>query len=489
MIKVMIVEDEPPIANALAKLITKLNNAFEIAGFAENGKEAIENYVKWKPDLIFTDIKMPIMDGFGFLEYLKSNSETPVVYILSGYEDFNYARQAIQYNVKGYLLKPIARKELEEILQEARRDFEVREKEKKERMLRQNLTGSETQIQKGDCFVGICCFGSYPMDSDDEMLPGIGELAGLDIDKMVQNTAGGCSTWVFNSDNSVEKVIILEGKDTAKDVYKTIFRMLNTKCSIPVTVITHQTGISLTSIGSMCRILRGRLHQNLIFGESHYFEHGSENGRREYGFSGNELQELREGILNADRTGADRTLKTFFEICEKRHMTQRSLSKYLNIIMGYFYEKYPVVQTREFEVENILANAVRYDELYTEIVHFLDILCEADGMSEIINPLAQSVRDYLDQHYNEVITNSSLSEKFGFVSAYLSRVFKNQYGITPSSYLLNVRMEHAKRILREHPEYLIKEVAEMVGYTDQYYFSKVFRKETSVWPKDYKRKG
>ena len=71
MIRVMIVEDEPPIAKALGKLIGKCSLAYEVVGIAINGEMAIEKYNQWKPDVVFTDIKMPIMDGFQFLEYLK----------------------------------------------------------------------------------------------------------------------------------------------------------------------------------------------------------------------------------------------------------------------------------------------------------------------------------------------------------------------------------------------------------------------------------
>ena len=120
MIKVLIAEDEPLIAKALAKLIINSGMDFEVAGIAENGREAVDLYEKHLPEVVFTDIKMPIMDGFEFLQILKDRQYEPCTIILSGFEDFNYARQAISYQVLDYLLKPISKQMLTDILNRVR---------------------------------------------------------------------------------------------------------------------------------------------------------------------------------------------------------------------------------------------------------------------------------------------------------------------------------------------------------------------------------
>ena len=147
------------------------------------------------------------------------------------------------------------------------------------------------------------------------------------------------------------------------------------------------------------------------------------------------------------------------------------------------------MQMEELETEDIISNVWNYDKLYRDICSFLDTLYSRQPSEQVINPLAKKIKEYLDENYAKVITSGSLSEEFGFVSAYLSRVFKNQYGITPGVYLVKVRIDHAKRLLKDSQYMRIKDVAEAVGYNDQYYFSKVFHKHTSMWPLDYKNRS
>lgn len=484
----MIVEDEPPIAKALGKLITKCSDAFEVAGIAFNGAEAIEKYGQWKPDVIFTDIRMPIMDGFRFLEYLKEKNQNPVTFILSGHEDFNYARQAIRYHVKGYLLKPISKKELQKSLDEAEQEITACERIKKDGLVKLSLSEWEQQIETGDCYVGTCCFGPYPMSPDDGMLPGISDMAAIDLEGYLTRICPDICCWVFNADSSVEKIIIIEGiQEKEKDeIFERMFFYMTENSNSPVTMATYRTGVSLSSIGSIYKQLRVELYQRLVLGKSQMCICGADKRKEEPPDWSIDLQDLRTGIVNTDMEEANQRLKRFLEDCEKKAVSQKKTARYLNIIMGYYYERYPMMQTKELEIENIISNARNYQELYEEIIHFLNMLCRAETAMPVVHPLAKKLKDYLDTNYQKVITNSTLAEEFGFVATYLSRVFKNQYGMTPSVYLVQIRMEHAKKMMREQPDCLVKEVAEAVGYSDQYYFSKVFHKETSVWPTEFR---
>lgn len=114
--KVIIAEDEFRIRNNIASKIPETNSRFKVSATAENGKEALELIKKEIPDLLITDIKMPTMDGFELIEELYfSYPELPIV-ILSGFDDFNYAKKAIHFGVKEYLLKPVSRNELSNVL-------------------------------------------------------------------------------------------------------------------------------------------------------------------------------------------------------------------------------------------------------------------------------------------------------------------------------------------------------------------------------------
>lgn len=116
MIRVLIVEDEPPIQRSLKNLIEKLHPEFMVVDTALDGEEAITKLQMSTFDVVFTDIMMPIIDGFGVLSYIYENNLDMICVILSGYEEFEYARKAIHYHVQDYLLKPISIDQLTELL-------------------------------------------------------------------------------------------------------------------------------------------------------------------------------------------------------------------------------------------------------------------------------------------------------------------------------------------------------------------------------------
>jgi two-component system response regulator YesN len=106
MHKVITIDDEPLIKKTLRKLIDATDR-FETVGEASDGLEALDLIERHRPDLIITDIRMPVMDGLELLEQLDKRNRKPEVVIISGYDDFGYAQQAIRYGVADYVLKPV----------------------------------------------------------------------------------------------------------------------------------------------------------------------------------------------------------------------------------------------------------------------------------------------------------------------------------------------------------------------------------------------
>lgn len=105
--KIVIVEDEIRIREGLSKLVRKLNENYEVVGEASNGVEGLEVIRSVQPDVIITDIKMPMMDGLEMLNLLADKEIKAKTIVLSAYSEFEYARQAMRLGVKEYLLKPI----------------------------------------------------------------------------------------------------------------------------------------------------------------------------------------------------------------------------------------------------------------------------------------------------------------------------------------------------------------------------------------------
>ena len=116
MIKVFLIEDEIVIREALERMIPWKEYGFELVGKAKDGEIALPMIRKSKPDVLITDIKMPFMDGLTLSSIVKKEFPNIRIVIVSGYDDFEYARKAIAIGVDDYLLKPFSKDDIEEML-------------------------------------------------------------------------------------------------------------------------------------------------------------------------------------------------------------------------------------------------------------------------------------------------------------------------------------------------------------------------------------
>ena len=136
MYRVIVVEDEVLVREAICENINWNGLGYELAGNCENGKSAIEFLEETEVDVVLTDICMPYMDGMQLSEYIHQNMPDVRVIIFSGFDEFEYAKKAIQYHVEDYLLKPVTAFELSEVLTKLKEkmDEERRQKNKVSRI-------------------------------------------------------------------------------------------------------------------------------------------------------------------------------------------------------------------------------------------------------------------------------------------------------------------------------------------------------------------
>lgn len=126
--RIVVIEDEIRIREGLCKLIGKLDEAYELVGEAENGEAGIGIIREKQPDVVITDIRMPVVDGLQMLEQLYGEGFGGQAIILSAYSEFDYARTALKLGVTEYLLKPIVVSELSRVLAKVKNIIEERAK-------------------------------------------------------------------------------------------------------------------------------------------------------------------------------------------------------------------------------------------------------------------------------------------------------------------------------------------------------------------------
>ena len=124
MYKMIIVDDEFDVRSRIAQSIEKADCGFEIVGTYENGLDAFEGVTQFSPDLVITDIRMPFMTGIELIEKIRKTKPLTKVIIITGFDEFDYAKQAIDLGVIGFLTKPITGNDLQSIVKKAKEDLD-----------------------------------------------------------------------------------------------------------------------------------------------------------------------------------------------------------------------------------------------------------------------------------------------------------------------------------------------------------------------------
>ncbi len=124
MVKVFLVEDEIVIRENICQMVPWAEYGFELCGEAGDGEMALPLILEKKPDVLITDIRMPFMDGLELSQIVRKELPDTKIVIVSGYDDFNYARTAITIGVEEYLLKPVSRQDFVDVLEKIRGRFE-----------------------------------------------------------------------------------------------------------------------------------------------------------------------------------------------------------------------------------------------------------------------------------------------------------------------------------------------------------------------------
>ena len=505
MIRVMLVEDEPAILESIRKMIETVHPNFQILSTATDGEEAVEILENREFDIVITDIRMPVRDGLSLLEHIDHNYPDLITVVISGYEVFGYAKKALEFHVFDYLLKPVSIPALTKLLDRLELEVEKRRAKLKEEYYHQIFSGervpqSEQEKENGKHYqLFVFQFGSYKqlpiMEMDNANLY---EKLRRQIGRELENQKYS-KAFAFQGATESEYIVALEydrdcGQQMARLVKKLYLELL--RQDVPVTVIAGERLKQLNRLYENYQMLKVMLYQHLIFGRSSYYELAElkERERKQMG-GGIDTQMETNLILYArshNKKGTMKEIHLLLERLKDKTCTQLMLESALKQsffliereLGGETVFHYAVI---EQEIRNCLMKADTYASLEAEIKEMVDILMqEPDHQKENQNELMERIEGYLNKNFYRKVNNQILSEQFGLVPSYMSMLFRKYKGMSPSDYIIYMRINKAKEILRLQPELSIRETGEMVGFQDPFYFSKVFKKETGMTPSGYR---
>lgn len=525
MLKVMLVDDEPFILQGLQVLIDWEAEGFCIAKLAEDGQEALDYLREHAVDLIIADIKMPVMDGLTLLERVRSEQISNAAFvILSGYNDFCYAQTAIRNNCMDYILKPVQKNHLLEILRKAAAISEDSVKERNwkkkmqenqvERQLVSVLQGKVRQSEVDEIteylqasgrmrylHIGMDIVRLQDEYSDEElaeyrtkMLEGarrfLGEFGKCCFRDMIGYEREHEIAFIFD-----ESKLAASGK-TEAEYFQKMHQEIQKSIEIPVYFLagkkvegTAQLGHSYAT-ACMLRSFIGFREKREIY----YYEEEIQTERSTVVLCKKSLDQLTEAIQNSNRVEMNRQLDQLYNELEQTGMDTNVVNMNINYLL--------------FQLINLavdLDESVNQEEIMQHISeNIFESRADRSGQSymrrfiheyaEYLNQLRKNVSGgvlreierEIRENYAENLTLKGLSQKYYINTSYLGQIFRKQYGQSFRDYLSAYRISKAEQLLLQTDK-KVSMIADEVGYKDIDYFINRFIALKGVTPARFRR--
>ena len=490
--RILLVDDEPAALLHLKRIIEKKCPAFAVAGMAENALQALEEIRAAEPDVVISDVRMPRVSGVELARIVRE--EFPDIYfvIVSGYSEFEYAKKAMQAGVNDYILKPVVPFELqavlERLLDKIRYDHWSARKKILHRLCSCTECG-EKEIRKyfsDESYYGVLCRrGGLPRRFSTEAT---GEIYSEAEEQLTlygrdEQEAFYLIPEAALPEGSLRSLIgQIEEKEKGRDTY--------------LTVLYDSEPFTLPQLPEKICTLYQSLNERLVVGRSQRINlrmASAEPDREEMRREARLENEAVEKLLRERHYGQLREeLRRIFGAWIRQERPQLYLEQCARQMMCLL-QKYGRTAASPAECEYMLEDAFYYAPSGVVL---------AENLCDVFSCFLREERDYkadspeffagivsyLEDNLREEISLQGMCERFGITQTYLSRIFRKYTEKSFGQYLTFRRMERAKQIMEERQLFYIKDIAELAGYRDQFYFSRIFRTYTGMCPSEYMEK-
>ncbi|MCF7940703.1 MAG: response regulator [Spirochaetia bacterium] len=482
--KILIIDDEMMIKEWLRFTISSLPYEIDLVAAASNGEEALKKMDEDHFDLIFVDVMMPKMNGLEFLKRINETGTDAMLVVLSSHDEFKFAKEAITYNVKEYVLKNECSKEkLSELIQECQDQIANRSsdgsmtEEQLERVLHGTIPPKAVQIisKRFRTLSGTDCFVAA-VDREVPQLPQLHESGDVKIvrEGLIGSTEKN-SFYLFSMSSAApDRDLSIAKLDFAR-------------------VLSQETG-SRVSLGKTVLRLEEILpecrnswigYQRLFF--STVTSCSGPNRYRE--FDTEQVDSFCDITLSNIRSYAkEKTIEQLKEINAYFRKTQPTdIDAVINIYMALlstfiiYTNKKSRRVTEKLEALRSAINSFRtFEQLSVWIVQTIESNAELIERNRFA-PAVEHALEYIEEHYTDIRSVTQIADHVNLSLDYFSRFFKKQVGVTLNSYLINYRLDKASIILLSS-NLSVQEVAKKVGIENGSYFSKCFKKKFHTQP-------
>lgn len=507
MIKVIIVEDKPPILWSIRQKVESYSPEIQVVGEALNGEDALSLINELEPDIVFTDIRMPVMDGLELISRVKKILPDIHFIIISGYDEFDYARQAIKLGVSEYILKPVTGENITEVLDKISYSIKEKVSKSKKTVLHSLLNlGKPVDLKKHDfaCdyfYSALICAGSYSNHIIDYDNTFNFFWSKVDYNKIIsRHLPKNVFFWCFDG-KSLNELIVLFGIphhcnfDIEKVMCLNFEELLS--LDLPISIAVSKKINTLKDIGIETQSTRMVLRKNQIFAKPGIIlsdKSGLGKIQNISIFDSSIERKLTALVQGHQKSLFDIELKKIISYWDKSNFTQynleSSLKNIVQICIKALLDKSDISSDIEIEIEEILCISKDYLALFQSLSsmfnRFFPNEYDLKHRREPIKEIVDKVEAYINSNFSLQITINDIADMVKVDPCHLSKTFKSIKGVSPMEYLTNLRIEKSKELLSNDSNIMLKDIAEIVGYSNQYYFSRIFKIITGLSPSEYR---
>ncbi|MDR9852134.1 response regulator [Paenibacillus sp. VCA1] len=503
MLNIMIVDDEVLIREGLAKIIGKESPCFRVVGQFPDGEDALRHLPELEVDVVITDIRMPVIDGLELIKSLRATHPHIRSILMSGFTEFEYAREAIRVSAVDYLLKPINKEQLFELLYRLHDEQET--SREKEALHRQRLIHTCLHSE------AVAEYVWEELSLPRPYFVAFVQRAGTEESEHTQT----CGRSLDNFDP------------------EWLFDRLAVQHRLQVFIFYFAEAPGADAVHRIGKLLTGDAF------------HGGADGRVHAGSSNvyNDVKKLKAAYLEAklacdtgiyghalrhyapygaigDRTSPPQVQE--ITAAEWEFFTEQLHLLHLAPLQEWIQRRFERLRSEAASPEAIVETCTTIEEAAAaEIRELKDIFespayagrkerllaclsfsemkqlflsCFMGALSELQkarkemgSKAVETVKRWIAENYSRHVELNTLANLVFLTPSYLSKLFKHETGLTLTEYIAEIRLKNAKRLLRTEPGMKVHQIGAEVGYPDPAYFNKLFKKMVGVTPNEYKK--
>lgn len=528
MYRIILVDDEPLILAGITSLIIWEDYDCTIVGKATNGPSAYDMILELQPDIVITDIRMPILNGLELIEKCKAAGCSFSFLVLTNLEEFQLARKALALGASDYLVKlNLSPEELLRALTRAKESCDLLIRQQDHQFLQ---TSNADFVRNYFSLVLISHEESVPVPdrlTDEYKRPFIilfslrhinimfqpeEETVSIkQISNQITDILSGIASRFFQASaflSYTANTFVMIGSLRENQQLEENATAFCSKANTALKTYFELTAVfGISHLASDIRELPAIMQEALTALDYYYYDstapvvfynHQTYHQSQAKSFNINFLK--KDLSISIQQNDSEKLSDIFEQIiglftqCKpgKEHATSACINIYT-----YLYSFFETEGNNYQDIFPYTINIAEYLNHFTSLADilewlqsFCDKLCKLldDRKENRSDKLVEQAKRYIGEHYTEKLTLAEIAEVLNISAGHLSITFKKFTGTTLSDYIADVKIGHAKELIDTH-QYLMYEISDMLGFDNPYYFSKVFKKVTGISPREHEKRS